>query len=742
MTTRQGPGETATTPERYCFDGVVVDATAHTLARDDQPVAVEPKAFAVLLVLLRRAGELVRHDDLLDIVWGHRHVTPGVLTRAIAQLRHALDDHSQHPRYIQTQHGLGYRFIGTLVAEPAMADGALPDDAQPAAAAIALESPSSVSADAEAEGDTRRIAGDLPSRRDNSLAAPSIDIAQRGVTPARSSGRPWLVAALLLAMGIAVWLWQRPVPVSSMRSADASIAVLPFNSLSSNRDDTYFAEGLSVEMHDALAGVPGLKVAACRTGSACGNRATDAKTLGKTLGVATVLDADVRREGQRVRISARLSDTQTGFTLWSGSYDRELTDVFALQREIAHEVVISLGGALPDDGEGLRKRLTPTRNVAAFDAYLKGLQQLLRRDSSGNEDSAIGFFREALASDSGFARAQAGICRAELKRFEGPHNAEAFDNARMACLRAGKMDPTLGEVALALGDLYRVRGDLDKAVGYYRQIEQDPALRSLALVGLAKVHSAQGREDLALSHFQRALEARPGDATIYSAMAYRQYVGGKVHDAIASYRKAVELQPDDANLWSNYGGLQLVAGNNATATQALERSLEIEPSDAVLSNLGTIRYQAGEYAAAADLYRRATALNPGDFVIWGNLGDALVADPATATQARDAFREAASRAQRYVEIKPDDAKALAALGWYRANLEETVQAKELVRRSEALASEPAEVALFNAQTFALFGDVEQARRRVAAARAAGMAENRIVTNAVLRRANVTSKNKG
>ena len=106
------PGQGGPTSEIYRFDDIVVDAGAHTVLRAGQPQTIEPKAFSVLLVLLRHKGELVTRDDLLDDVWGHRHVTPGVLTRVIAQLRHVLGDDSQHPRYIQTQHALGYRFIG------------------------------------------------------------------------------------------------------------------------------------------------------------------------------------------------------------------------------------------------------------------------------------------------------------------------------------------------------------------------------------------------------------------------------------------------------------------------------------------------------------------------------------------------------------------------------------------------------------------------------------------------------
>ncbi|TQD43474.1 winged helix-turn-helix domain-containing protein, partial [Marilutibacter aestuarii] len=106
----EGPGP----PARYRFDDIRVDTVAHTLTRGGVPCALEPKAFAVLTMLLQHAGELVGKDELLDAVWGHRHVTPGVLTRAIAQLRAALGDDAHQPRYIHTHHALGYRFIGEL----------------------------------------------------------------------------------------------------------------------------------------------------------------------------------------------------------------------------------------------------------------------------------------------------------------------------------------------------------------------------------------------------------------------------------------------------------------------------------------------------------------------------------------------------------------------------------------------------------------------------------------------------
>ncbi|MGH8085003.1 MAG: winged helix-turn-helix domain-containing protein [Lysobacter sp.] len=725
-------------PTSYRFGGVVVDTAAHTLTRDGQPQAIEPKAFAVLLVLLRHADELVARDDLLDAVWGHRHVTPGVLTRAIAQLRAALDDHPHEPRFIQTQHALGYRFIGELKAAPAAPDTVpveseavgpepVPAPESPAAGHTPLPtSAGSEPAPITVAAPAREVGASDAAAADAGVARPKSPRRRlNGVT------RAWLAATVVVVIAVVALGWynrraQLPAP------AEASIAVLPFTNLSANRDDAYFAQGLAVEMHNALAGVPGLKVAAVRGGPIDGQApSSDIKALGRRLGVATVLDASVRREGSRLRVNARLSDTATGFTLWSESYDREADDVFAVQSEIANHVVQALPGVLPTDHRALR-RLAPTRDLSAYEAYLKGQQQLEHAEP-GYLDKAIGFFGEALAADAGFARAQAGICRAEIIRFEGARETAAYERAGQACERAAQMDPTLREVSLARGEMHRVRGDYAHANEYYTLALDDLGLRPAAYVGLARVQSEQGHDALALEYFERARRLRPGDAQVYRELGYHQYLNGDLDAAIESFRTATSLQPDDAGTWNSLGGLSLAAGDNVRAADAFQRSLAIKPSYAALSNLGTLRYAQGAYADAARLYRGAAEIDPADFRVWGNLGDALAAQPDTAAQAREPYLRAAELAADYVAIKDEDAQAQALLGFYRASLGQRDAALRHLRRAEALATEVGEVAFFNAQTLALLGDTADARERLQRAQQAGIPRQRIDAVPLLKR---------
>lgn len=707
----------------YRFDGIVVDAAAHTLTRDGQPQAIEPKAFAVLLVLLRHADELVGRDQLLDSVWGHRHVTPGVLTRAIAQLRAALDDHPHEPRFIQTQHALGYRFIGELQREPVPGP---PPEPLPAPLLVPGPEPALATSEPPDAGVPTTTTAPSPDREAGAAAARPRSRRRFGAR------RVWLAAVVVLAIAVGALAWfdrraRPPAPT------EASIAVLPFTNLSDNRDDRYFAEGLAEEMHNALAGVPGLKVAAVGGGTAGGQAShPDVVALGRRLGVATVLDASVRREGNRLRVNARLSDTATGFTLWSESYDREANDVFAVQSEIASHVVRALPGVLPADHRALQ-RLWPTRDLSAYEAYLKGQQQLLDHPGDGYVDKAIGFFGEALAADAGFARAQAGICRAEIIRFEDARDTPAFERAQDACTRAARMDPELREVSLALGEMHRVRGDYAQANEHYALALDDLALRPAAYVGLARVQSEQGNDELALEYFERARRLRPGDALLYRELGYHQYLNGDLDAAIESFRTAGTLKPDDASLWSSLGGLYLVDGDDARAAEAFQRSLAIKPGYAALSNLGTLRYAQGAYADAARLYRRAAELDPTDFRIWGNIGDALAARPETAAQALQPYRHAAQLARDYLAIKAEDAQAQALLAFYLARLGDAGAAREHLAKAEALATERGEVAFFNAQSLALLGDAAGARKRLAAAREAGIPAQRIQSAPVLQR---------
>jgi serine/threonine protein kinase len=215
---------------------------------------------------------------------------------------------------------------------------------------------------------------------------------------------PALLATLLVAATIVGGLWwsrHRP----SAPSAPASIAVLPFVNMSSDKEQEYFSDGLAEEMLNSLAKIPGLHVAGRTSAFQFKGKSEDLRVIGQRLNVATVLEGSVRKEGNRVRITAQLIKVDDGFHLWSESYDRELNDIFAVQEEIARAVAGSLKVALLGE-----KTATPSArgtNAEAYNAYLQG-RYFLERRSPENSDRALGYFEQAIKLDSGYEEIEGG----------------------------------------------------------------------------------------------------------------------------------------------------------------------------------------------------------------------------------------------------------------------------------------------------------------------------------------------
>jgi len=242
---------------------------------------------------------------------------------------------------------------------------------------------------------------------------------------------------------------------------------------------------------------------------------------------------------------------------------------------------------------------------------------------------------------------------------------------------------------------------------------------------MARSQAALGLDALALESFRKALALRPGDAQIYKAMGYHHWLRGELMQAIDAYVGATLLQPDDSGLWSSLGGLYLAKGDTAQAGRAFNMSLSIEPNANALTNLGAMRFDAGDYAQAADMFQRAATLQPDDYLHWGNLADALAASPSTAARAAAPYQRAAELAQAYVGVKTDDAYALAALAWYRAKLGQARQARDALKAAQALGEQPGEVALWCAQVLFLLGDGHGGESCVVAAQKNGIPPQRI-----------------
>ncbi len=350
-------------------------------------------------------------------------------------------------------------------------------------------------------------------------------------------------AALLTAVVFGFGRWRTPdSSVVTPANARRSIAVLPLVDLSSAKDQDDFADGLSEELLGLLGKNAQLRVAGRASAFHFKDSKEDARAIAKALGVSTLLEGSVRRSGNRVRITAELIDGQTGFQLWSDSYDRTMDDLFAVQGEIAQAVTRELQVALMVDGPD---RVARIASGPAYNAYIHG-KHFLQLNTKESVDKAATYFTAAVTIDPEFAPAWAGLSMARsimgTEGFAPPDTV--FGEARRAAERAVSIDPQLAEGHSALSTVRRAY-DWEWAganAAAQRALQLDPNNAEMVL-NAARMASTMGRLDEALTLTRRAAELDPLNVQVFSRLARYEYFAGQFDRAHASFQMVLELNP-------------------------------------------------------------------------------------------------------------------------------------------------------------------------------------------------------
>lgn len=533
----------------YAFDAFHLDTIRHELRRDGVAISLEPKAFAVLTELLAHPGELLSRDALLDAVWGHRHVTPGVVNRSIAQLRRALADDADHPRCIQTVHAVGYRFIAPVETERAN------EPARP----VEMAAPG------------------------NAREEPTVLHEPRVSPPA------------------------------------ASVAILPFTDLSEAEDQGYFCDGLAEEILSALTRVPGLQVASRTSSFRYRGGGTDPREIGRLLNVAAILEGRVRKAGERVRITAQLIDTGNGFHLWAETFDRRLSDIFAIQEEIARSVAHALRVSLKTTAGIDFKRYAP-RDMRAYEFYLRG-RQLEHNTTKASWDHAPRLFRRAIELDPDYAQAHAGLADAliELLLWHLARPEEVLDEARAASRRAMQLAPELAEVQVAHAHVLSLAGEHDAASrAFARAIELDPQLYE-AHYYYGRHCFTSGNVDHAIELLEAAHRTRPDEfqaLALAAGMAYGADLPERGEQlasrALDGALQQIEVDPENVRAYYFAAIMQLHLGDVEAGRSNIETALALRPDDyGTLYNTACFYALAGEPTKALDLLERWVDIGEG-----------------------------------------------------------------------------------------------------------------------------------
>jgi DNA-binding winged helix-turn-helix (wHTH) protein/TolB-like protein/lipopolysaccharide biosynthesis regulator YciM len=480
------------------------------LLRNGELMALTPKVFDTLLVLVENAGHIIDKDELMRQVWPDSFVDEGTLTRNISRLRSVLEADPTVHDYIETVPRRGYRFVAPVREvweENAVAE---------------LLSP--------------------PETEKKELPAPVVAASVSPRWPPKRQVWALSVTLLGIAIALAYVLTRRPSSSTGSPIEVKSIAVLPFRPLNSDGGDEYLGLGLADTLITKLGALRQLIVRPTSAVRKYDSPTQDPLVAGREQQVEAVLDASLQRNGERIRVTVRLLKVGDGATLWSYQCDEQYcADVFVMQDVISERVAAALTRKLTGE-EQRRLRKHYTENRVAYELYLKG-RYFINKSWSGEVGKGIEAFQQAIATDPNYALAHAGLADAYVRLVRsGATTLETMPKAKAAALKALELDDSLAEahVALALVKMYFDWDWAGAEKAYQRALELNP--------NNADVHqwygrylSVLGRFDAAEAELKRALQLDPLSPVINLGLGEALYYARQYDQAIKQFVATLEL---------------------------------------------------------------------------------------------------------------------------------------------------------------------------------------------------------
>ena len=587
-------------------------------------------------------------------------------------------------------------------------------------------------------------------------APPDETIARHGRRHVGQALNVAIVVVLAAAVGVLTWRLtnhryaapqtagtKEAVPAPSTAVPAKSIAVLPFENLSADKDNGYFADGIQDLILSKLAEIGGLTVISRTSTMRYQSHPEDLKAIGRQLGVANLLEGSVQKAGNQVLINVQLIDARTDHHLWAKSYTRTLDNVFGVEGEVAEKVAASLKAKLDPD-EQARVTATPTHNSAAYDAYLRGLSLETGTSAYGSKMLEIAeAYRKAVKLDPRFALAWAHLASidSQLHFSLVDYTPARLAQARAALERARALAPDATATRIAIGDLaYYGHYDYPRALAAYRKVLQVSPSNALALANIGYVNRREGHWQRAIGYLERSLALDPRNVNTLNGLAWSYACLHRYHRARAIIRQALAINPGDPDVTGLLGWTYQSQGDVAESAKILD-GVPIPPND--WGAFPVLVYQAwlsGNYPDAVHVLKTALATGKhlsrtarAQYYQFLGFAEHLAGDPAA---ARLAYRRAISISQAAPNspvVLVARAKAQAGLGQKAAALATFAQAKETTpARNDIFQNSRLDVAL--AQIDTLLGDDSRAiaTLRRLLAMAPGSVGSMMVTPALLR----------
>ena len=451
-------------------------------------------------------------------------------------------------------------------------------------------------------------------------ALPGRGSPSHSIAPVAKVAKPQSVSrrSLLLGAGVAaatgvagILAWRKGLHLRFFSASGNSVAVLPFENVGGNPEQDYFAEGLAEEVRATLARNVGLLVMAQASSAKFRDSQHDATTIAEQLGVAYLLDGSVRRAGDVVRVTADLIDGGSGFSRWSQTFERRISDIFAVQSEIASTVASALASRVAS-GAGTSGQAVDvvaaggTVNLVAFDAYLRGRALYDLAADEASEAAALAQFDAAIAADPAYAAAHAARARSLTtianQYGEVTRRAALYDAAIASAERAIAIAPDLADAHSTLGfTLFQGRLDARAAREPFERSVLSGSGEATVLARYAQYSARTGRDNEAVTAMTRALRLDPLNPLIYRAAGSVEYAARRYAESIPPLRKALDMNPKMGRAHAAIGDALLMLGEAAEARveYAAEPAMDFN-----LAGIAIVAHRLGDLAAAGAAFDR------------------------------------------------------------------------------------------------------------------------------------------
>jgi eukaryotic-like serine/threonine-protein kinase len=427
----------------------------------------------------------------------------------------------------------------------------------------------------------------------------------------------------------------------------------------------------------------------------------------RAFGTDFVLESNIQRSGQVVRINCYLVDSKTHRQLAAKSIEAEVTDSFGLQDRVVSAALDMLPTQIKPEQ---RRELNVSQDTqpAAYEAYIRGRGYLQEYEKPENIGNAIAELGNAIKIDPNYAPAYAGLGEAYWIGYQQFNRGkEWLTKASSNCEKALALGPQVGEGYTCLGNVSLGTGKYEEAVKQYQRALDLNHDSNEALEGLAAAYGKLGNTSAAEVAFKRAIALRPNYWSVYSWLGEFYFNQARYAEAAAMFQKVIELAPDNYRGYFNLGAVYIFEGRYPEAIDASKRSIDLRPTLQAYVNLGAAFFLVRRFEDAVGAFQEGLKLDNRESVIWGNLADALYWTPGRRSEAPDAYRKAISLNRSKLDVNPRDGGTLAYIAEYSAMLGDNKTALQTLQQAQTLSPGDPEVMFRAALVYRQLGNTDQ-----------------------------------